>query len=71
MEKKWKKYLKRFILVSASVFSFFTGGYIIYDLYLLGLNNVTPLTMTFLAVALIFIWMTLIVIVDDLYRVKK
>jgi len=71
MEKKWKKYLKRFFLISAAVFSFFTGGYIIYDLYILGLNNVTPRTMTFLAIVLIFIWMTLIILADELYKVKK
>ncbi len=71
MEKKWKIHLKRFFLTGASVSSFFAGGYILLDLYVLGLNNVRPVTMTFLAFALIFIWMTLIVLADELYKVKK
>ena len=71
MDKKWKKYLKRFFLVGASVFSLWAGGNILYDLYIRGLDNVKPGTMGYLAVALIFIWITMLILADDLYRVKK
>ena len=71
MEKKWMKYLKRLFLAGASVFSIFTGGYIILDLYIMGLNNIKPLTMTFLALALFFTGITMLILVDDLYKVKK
>lgn len=71
MKKKLKNYLKRFFLAGASVFSFLAGGYIIMDLYILGYNNVKHMTMTFLAFALIFICFTMLILADDLYKVKK
>ena len=71
MVKKWKKYIKRAFMAGTSVFSIFAGGFILYDIYKVGLNNVEPRTMTYLAVALIFMGITMIILVDDLYKVKK
>ena len=71
MKEKWKKYLKRFFLIGASVFSLWAGGNIFFDLYIWGLDNVKPITMGYLAVALIFIWITMLILADELYRVKN
>jgi hypothetical protein len=71
MVKKWKIYLKRGFLAIATVLSIFTAGYIIYDLYILGLNNVTHRTMTWLAFTIFFTGTSMLIIADDFYKVKK
>lgn len=71
MAHDWKKYVKRLFLAGASVFSFFAGGFIVYDLHIRGLSYVRPSTLNFLATALIFMGITMLILVDDLYRVKK
>jgi membrane-bound ClpP family serine protease len=71
MAKKWKKYIGRAFLAVTSVSSLFAGVFILYDLYIKGLNNVEPRTMTFLAVALIFLAITMQILMNDLYKVKK
>lgn len=71
MNEKWKKYLKRFFVIGAGVFSLFTGGYILLDLYVWKLGNVRSFTMTFLAIALFFTWITMTILACDLYSIKK
>ena len=71
MKQTVKKYLKCFFLVGTSVFSLFTGGYIFYDLYIKGLSNVEPRTMTYLAITLFFIWITMLILVGDFYSARK
>lgn len=71
MVKKWKIYLKRGFLAIATVLSILTAGYIIYDLYILGLNNVTQQTMTWLAFTIFFTGISMLIIADDFYKVKK
>ena len=71
MVKKWKKYITRIPLAVTAVFSIFAGGFILYDLYRLGLNTIEPRTMTYLAVALMFLGITMIILLNDLYKVRK
>ena len=71
MAKKWKKYITRIPFAVTAVFSIFAGVFILCDIYKVGLNNVEPRTMTYLAVALIFMGITMVILVDDLYKVKK
>ena len=71
MVKKWKKYITRIPLAVTAVSSIFAGGFILYDLYGLGLNTIEPRTMTYLAVALMFLGITMIILLNDLYKVRK
>jgi uncharacterized membrane protein len=67
----WKKHIKRIPLAIAAVFSIFAGGFILYDIYRLESNNITPTTMTYLSVALIFIGITMIILMNDIYKMEK
>ena len=70
MEEKWKKNAKFACLYGAGFYSFLVGGLILYEIYGKGLYSMSPRTLTFLAIALIFTWMAMLVLAYDFYKKK-
>jgi hypothetical protein len=71
MVNSWKKYVNRIPLAIASVCSIFAGGFMLTDYYLTGTANIQPYTIVFLAIALIFLGFTIIIFMNDMYKIKK
>ena len=65
------KYVKRGCLAVASVCSIFAGGYMLFDLFINGRIMLTSLLISFLAIAQIFLGISLVVILNDFYTIKK
>jgi len=71
MKNKLNNYVRRLFMAGTAVFSLFAAGFILYDIYVSGLNTAAPRTLSYLAVALIFLFITMLIFANDLYRKTK
>jgi ABC-type xylose transport system permease subunit len=71
MVNSWKKYVNRIPFAIASVCSIFAGGFMLIDYYFTGVANIQPYAIVFLAIALIFLGFTIIILMNDIYKIKK
>ena len=67
----WKDYGKRVIIAGACLFSLLSAIWIVLDIYFHGRTTISTYTLTYLAIACIFICLAFIILAYDLYKMKK